>query len=116
MVHIRFCMQLYQMQVDGGRYFIHEHAAAASSWAEPEVRRIMQLDGVQVATGDQCQYNATDRDGDPIKKLSAGAAPGNLAGVLEDVVMRCAMVSAPRMLQYILLSYAGRYSRAFATR
>ena len=28
----------------------------------------MQLDGVEVATGDQCQYHAADRDGAPIKK------------------------------------------------
>ena len=58
MVHIRFCMELNQMQHDAGRYFIHEYPSSATSWAEPEVRRIMQVDGVRVASADQCQYNA----------------------------------------------------------
>ena len=68
MVHIRFCMELYQLQHDGGRYFIHEHPTSATSWAVPEVRRIMQIDGVRVSNADQCQYNATTKAGEPLKK------------------------------------------------
>lgn len=68
MVHIRFCMELYQKQHDGGRYFIHEHPTSATSWAVPEVRRIMQIDGVRVANADQCQYDATTKAGEPLKK------------------------------------------------
>ena len=68
MVHIRFCMELYQLQAENIRYFLREHPASASSWAEPEVRRIMQMDRVQVATADQCQYEAQDKCGVPIKK------------------------------------------------
>ena len=68
MVHIRFCMQLYQMQIEGGRYFIHEHPSSATSWAESEVRRIMQMDVLRVASADQCHYNATTRSGEPLKK------------------------------------------------
>ena len=68
MVHIRFCMELYKLQMDDGRYFLHEHPASATSWAEPEVQRIEQMVGVRVAIGDQCQYEAADKDGAPIKK------------------------------------------------
>ena len=68
MVHIRFCMELYKLQMDEGRYFLHEHPASATSWAQPEVRKIEQLVGVRVAVGDQCQYEAADKAGDPIKK------------------------------------------------
>ena len=46
--------ELYQLQHDAGRYLIHEHPASATSWAEPEVRRIMQMDNVEIVTGDQC--------------------------------------------------------------
>ena len=68
MVHIRCCMELYQLQHDAGRYLIHEHPAGAMSWAEAEVKRICNMPGVEVAIGDQCMYEAADKDGDPIKK------------------------------------------------
>ena len=61
-------MELYELQHRGGRYVIHEHLASATSWAEGCVRRIAQMDGVQVVTGDQCQYDATTKAGEPLKK------------------------------------------------
>ena len=33
--HIRFCIELYMMQVNGGRFFLHEHPDSASSWQMP---------------------------------------------------------------------------------
>ena len=30
LVHLRFCMKLYQMQINNGMYFLHEHPANAS--------------------------------------------------------------------------------------
>ena len=63
-----FCMELYKLQMDEGRRFAHEHPASAMSWAEPEVCKIAQMVGVRSAVGDQCQYEAADKDGDPIKK------------------------------------------------
>ena len=35
--HIKFVFELYDMQVRGGRYFLHEHPAQASSWKLPVV-------------------------------------------------------------------------------
>ena len=32
MVHLRFVCELYQMQLDEGRYFLHEHPSGATSW------------------------------------------------------------------------------------
>ena len=63
-------MELYKLQMDDGRYFLHEHLASAFSWAEPEVQRIEQMIGVRVAIGDQSQYEAADRDGAPIQKAA----------------------------------------------
>ena len=56
------------MQIEAGRYFLHEHPASAMSWAEEEVRRIARMQGVQVVVGDQCQYDDSDKRGNPIKK------------------------------------------------
>ena len=32
MKHLEFCMELYQIQIDGGLYFLHEDPDSASSW------------------------------------------------------------------------------------
>ena len=87
MIHIRFCMELYKLQADAGRYFLHEHPASAMSWAEPEVRRIAQMQGVQIAVGDQCMYEAADKDGDPIKKPTKFMT--NSACIAEALSKRC---------------------------
>ena len=68
MIHIRFCMELYALQAAAGRYFVHEHPAQATSWAEEEVRRIANVEGVTIALGDQCQYGAADSLGNPLRK------------------------------------------------
>ena len=31
-VHLQFCAELYQMQLDAGRFFLHEHPKNATSW------------------------------------------------------------------------------------
>jgi hypothetical protein len=87
MVHIRFVMELYQLQMDGGRYFLHEHPAFATSWAETEVKRIAAMPGVEVAIGDQCQYEAADKDGTPIKKPTKFMT--NSSHIASELSRRC---------------------------
>ena len=68
MVHMRFCMELYRLQHEAGRYFVHEHPAFATSWGEDVVRQIRGMERVETVIGDQCQYGAVDKEGAPIKK------------------------------------------------
>ena len=37
-VHMNFCVELYRMQMDSGRFFLHEHPLSASSWKMPQVQ------------------------------------------------------------------------------
>ncbi len=74
-VHIDFVCELYQEQIDGGRYFVHEHPFWATSWQLQKIEKIMSQDGVERVRGDQCQYGAQtqeddgqSRRGDPILK------------------------------------------------
>ncbi len=55
-MHLNFVCSLYEEQVRGGRYFIHEHPAMATSWDEPAVKRVMKLPEVRVSRVDACQY------------------------------------------------------------
>ena len=42
-VLLGFAVQVYREQLTAGRYFLHEHPASASSWAEPCMRRLSKI-------------------------------------------------------------------------
>ena len=68
MLRLRFVCELYQEQLDAGRYFLHEHPAGATSWGEECIKELMAQQDVEVATCDRCQYGQEDsRSGDPVK-------------------------------------------------
>ena len=54
--HLKFCMMLYQIQIDNGMYFLHEHPYSASSWKEECVQEIMNQEKVRVVRGDMCAF------------------------------------------------------------
>ena len=66
--HLAFCVELYREQAKGGRYFLHEHPAYASSWQTDIMESIASDAGVVRVTADQCQYGAEDEKGSPVKK------------------------------------------------
>ena len=54
--HLEFSTRLYKMQIDAGKYFLHEHPHVATSWQEQCIRRIIGQHGVVKVVGDQCMY------------------------------------------------------------
>ena len=54
-LHLRFVCELYQMQLDAGRYFLHEHPNGATSWDLSCIRQVLAQHGVKRIRGDQCQ-------------------------------------------------------------
>ena len=67
-VHLRWCCRLYQKQIDRGGYFLHEHPRLATSWHEPEIKKILEQGGVSRVFADQCQLGQQTDEGDPLKK------------------------------------------------
>eukprot|EP00973_Karenia_brevis_P017438 2393230-Karenia_brevis.AAC.1 len=57
--HIKFVVKLYRKQIEGGRMFLHEHPARATSWALEEIQKLAEEKGVVIATADQCMYGLT---------------------------------------------------------
>ena len=55
-MHLEFCLELYHEQIEGGRYFLHEHPAYASSWQTEAVMKCMKEPGVVKVIGDKCLY------------------------------------------------------------
>ena len=62
MKHLRFALRLYELQMEMGVYFLHEHPASASSWNTKEVKRIMAKPGVQRVVSDMCVYGMVQED------------------------------------------------------
>jgi len=88
MVHLRFVCELYQEQVDAGRYFLHEHPAGATSWAEACIQELLSQPGVETAVCDRCQYGQEDdRSGDPVKKPTKWMS--NSQCIRESLEKRC---------------------------
>ena len=54
--HLIFCMNLYEIQIKGGRFFVHEHPQEAASWSEACIVRIAAMEGVEMASVDMCAY------------------------------------------------------------
>ena len=54
--HLHFVMGIYKMQLDGGRHFLHEHPATASSWSDPWVVKMLQHPRVSALVSHQCEY------------------------------------------------------------
>ena len=67
-LHVRFCCELYKLQAEAGRHFLHEHPANAASWQLAEVQELLKTNGVQRVLSDQCQYGQETREGEPVKK------------------------------------------------
>ena len=66
--HIKFVFELYNTQVQSGRYFLHEHVASATSWNLPVVTEFCaRYPHAYVVTMDMCQFGMTtpNRKGEP---------------------------------------------------
>ena len=55
-IHLRFAVEIYCMQLAGGRHFVHEHPAAASSWNEEVIRDLAAQPGVGAVVAHLCQF------------------------------------------------------------
>lgn len=53
---LEFAITVYWEQLLGGRYFVHEHPLAATSWRLPSVQRLAKEKGVYLVHADQCAY------------------------------------------------------------
>ena len=56
---MKFAVKAYREQHRQGRYFLHEHPRWATSWKMPEMRNLMQQEGVFVVHADMCRFGLT---------------------------------------------------------
>ena len=65
MHHLHTACDAYEVQLNAGRYFLHEAPWSASSWNDERVERIASRDDVYTVRGPMCKWGmqATDRRG-----------------------------------------------------
>jgi len=63
--HLHTACDAYEVQLNAGRYFLHEAPWSASSWNDERVERIASRDDVYTVRGPMCKWGmqATDRRG-----------------------------------------------------
>ena len=54
LTHLSFCCELYNIQLQAGRYFLHEHPQQARSWSEKVVQQLLAAPCVGKVTAHQC--------------------------------------------------------------
>ena len=67
-------MNLYKLQMQEGRYFLHERPESASPWEETCVREVLGMKGVNKVIADQCRYGlkSSDKNGEGPARKSTG--------------------------------------------
>ena len=97
-VHIRFVCELYQEQIDGGRYFLHEHPMWATSWSMKCVQSILEQEEVQKVRCDQCMYGAATKQRSGTTGVDARDGTGT-TGVDAQPIMKPTgfMTNSPRV-------------------
>ena len=61
--HVKFCVEVYRMQIQAGRFFLHEHPDSSTSWQMPEVVSLQMMEEVYVNVCDMCAYGMVAVDG-----------------------------------------------------
>jgi len=61
-MHMEFMMEVYKMQLDEGRYILHEHPLTAESWKLDSVKEILERSDMMTTVADQCEYGLQSKD------------------------------------------------------
>ena len=89
--HLLFCIELYKIQVRGGRYFLHEHPWGAWSWKVPAVRALMCMSGVSTVKGHMCTHGMYVDQSDGVSRLALKATGwmSNSQHILDELNHQC---------------------------
>ena len=110
--HLEFCVKLYNMQLEAGRYFLHEHPYGASSWNEPCIQKMMEKNNVVKVMGDQCMYGlkSKGKDGEGPARKSTGFMTNSVC-IAQELNRRCPNRAGFMVHRHVILE-GGRTKQA----
>ena len=63
-VHMKFCFEMYELQLKNGRFLAHEHPSTAASWSLPFVLEMLLREDVNLVEVDLCDVGMKSSDAD----------------------------------------------------
>ena len=91
LTHLEFMAQIYWEQIQGERFFLHEHPEAAGSWEESCIQDLLEHRDVERVVADQCQYGQEvqygEYKGQPVRKSTGFMS--NAPRLLAQLQRRC---------------------------
>ena len=88
--HVRFCIEVYKMQMMAGRFFMHEHPNSSTSWQMPEMVALAAMGDVDSAVCDMCAYGMLAEDADGLAPaMKRTRILSNAAEVLKRIGRQC---------------------------
>ena len=66
---MRFAIKLYRIQMEQGRWFLHEHPNSATSWRMPEMVKFMEEYKLTKTVCHMCRYGMYSKDACGIGKV-----------------------------------------------
>ena len=60
--HVRFCVEIYKMQIQAKRHFVHEHPEKSKAWQMPEIMDLMLKQEVDSVVLHMCAFGMTAKD------------------------------------------------------
>ena len=95
-MHLLFSIELYKIQLRGGRYFVHEHPWPAWSWQLPAMTELMKWPGVRLGKGNMCRHGMMiDTPEGRQLALKATGFLTNLKYILESLAKTCTNNGGP---------------------
>lgn len=90
-MHLRFACALHMLQHKAGRYFVHEHPRAASSWTEQCIADVVRKTGANFTHLDQCMFGlvTTDDDGNTLPAKKATTLMSNMPAIQVCMSRKC---------------------------
>ena len=120
--HMEFVSKLYKLQIQGGRYFLHEHPRTASSWTLRCMRDIIQERGVYRVEADMCRFGLTAVDalGEGLVKKPTSFLTNSLC-IADSIGLRCNNSWGRCLHRHVHLTdgrarNAGKYTHALCRR
>ena len=91
LVHLAFCVKLYNIQMSENRYFIHEHPWSATSWSIPSMLKLGASPYVLTGKGNMCAQRMILRDarGSAGHVLKATGWRTNSPYILQELAVLC---------------------------
>ena len=88
--HVKFCIEIYRIRLEGRRQFVREHLEKSKVWEMPELTELMMHPEIGSVVLHMCAFGmvAEDEKGDaPVKKESR--VMSSSGQVLKRVDRRC---------------------------